>query len=541
MKCPFLISHYSLQRSAAHIEDYVGRLYDLKYQYAALTDVNSVSGLPEFFQLIEEKNKKSEHKVTPVAGLRLILTDKTPITLLALNKSGYKSLIKLVSLIRTKDATSDEISLDHLGRWGKHLVCYCGGGHNDLQHIFETRFYRIPPEQSVYYVDPDAAIYQQLMICSLLGKTFDDKEALETGEYKEFFNGTDHSLKAEGYEITNLPVESYSLAEKPLVPAYRDSQNKPISNDVDYLKQLCRLGWTRLNINSKPIRDVYTARIKEELDTVCGYGLANYFLLVNDFIEFGRKNNQTCGLRGSAVGCLIFYLLGVTNIDPVHPDPLLGYDPHKSLLFSRFLNRGRFSEGRISLPDADIDMPPSFREKLREYIKNKYGTSNVGQITTFNKFKGANSIQEVFRILGLSHDVAIKITKLMVPEAKVQDDIEDSRQDNPKYNLINYCIDNLPEFKEFYNEYKYEIDLAMKWTNTIKNESKHAAGLVILNQPLTDLMPVRYDADSDGNIVNYKMQDVEYVGGVKMDLLGVAAYEKIDKILAMINASGGKV
>lgn len=527
-------SYYSVLQSPSHIIDIVKKAYELKITHLAITDYNSISGIPELFQMIEKYNNKLEYKIIPIAGLSTTINN-TSIYLYAKNKLGWQNLIRIVSHIRSNN---DIIDINTLSQYSPNLICITDSFNQELDDMFET--FIVDSSPPCYYIEKDDKLLQQLLTCAFHKISLDEAKVSSDPAIQKYFNDQDYSfnhIQSFNANCVTDQIEEYSLFSPPKIPRFIDSNNKGIDDADEYLTQLCRDGWQRLKIKEKAsidnILDVYTARIKEELSVIKMAGIANYFLLVKDFVGFCRKDGQSAGLRGSAVGSLIFYLIGVTDIDPVKPDSSLPYDPDRSLLFSRFINKGRFSGGRFALPDADIDIHPSFRSTLKEYIKQKYGKDYVCDIVTFSKMKGAKTIKEIFRILGLSFELANQITEYMIDEAKVQDELEDLRESNPKYNIINYCIDNIPQVKNYYDEMKYEFDLAIRLTDTITNESKHAAGIIVSSEPITNFIPMKFDGEN--NIGLFKMQDIEYVGGVKMDILGVLAYEKLDNMIQLIN------
>lgn len=551
-------SHYSIQRSALHIDDLIEKAFQLKLPAISLTDYNSISGIPEFLQLIEKKNKNSEIKIKPIVGVTIRYLseecekniDRREIVLLCKNKQGWKELIKLISTLNCK--SEKYLNFGDLYD-SDNLICIDSVKDTELSDMFENRYYTysdlgdLPP---VYYANSDDKIYQQIVICSEQKIKIDDvKQFLETEDgikFKHFFDNTDYSLRHIDNTLSDIllnQVESFSIADKPQIPNYIDENGNKITNPNEYLTNLCREGWKQRNINgitanNTELRQIYTNRIKEELSTINDAGMSNYFLIVKDIVQKCRNDEQSVGLRGSAVGCLTLYLMGITNIDPVCPDPGLSYDPTKSLVFARFLNKGRLQKDVNALADIDIDLVPSYRDTLKTWLKNKYGEPRCSNIATFQKFKGAGAVKEVFRVFGHSFDLANEITSKMVSEASVQDEIEDAKEDNPKYNLINYCVDNIPEINNWYQEFKREFDLAIHLSNTIRAEGQHAAGIIMANDNIDTFIPIGIDEETGEKIAKFKMQDVEYVGGVKFDLLNVSALEKIDNIVRMINKKG---
>jgi DNA polymerase-3 subunit alpha len=185
-----------------------------------------------------------------------------------------------------------------------------------------------------------------------------------------------------------------------------------------------------------------------------------------------------------------------------------------------------------------MDVPISFRDDIIQYIKTKYHEEKVGYIITFSRLDGKGAIKEAFRVMepvAHSFDVANEITKLMVDTSKVQDILADIQETEPNYTIIQFNIDNNNQVKEYYEEYKEVFEMAIKLSSVIKNTGRHAAGIVIADRPLNEFLPIKYDEQSGEQIVAYEMADLEYAGGVKFDILGVAAYEKIDCICSLVN------
>jgi DNA polymerase-3 subunit alpha len=486
--------------------------------------------------LILKRNKKSEHKVLPILGFTSFY-NKNKIHILAKNKDGWFKLVQTISSLNSKEHYEKYKSSDIFDE--------------DLEKIKQEKDLLVELSDNnkfkeIYYLDEKDRVFQQIIICSKLKTNIDNQQEIIKNypEYKKFFDGTNNYFENNVKSINNNDTkfieqfEFYDIAMPSRLPIFKDDQNKAV-NPNDYLTSLCRKGWTERNLNVRlkdnpELKSVYVERIKEELETLNKYNISNYVLLVRDFTNYAKENNARVGLRGSAVGSLVFYLIGVTNIDPVWPDPTIPYDPDKSLLFSRFINKGRLAEGKNALPDVDIDIPIAFRNKLKEYIYKKYGKENTAHIAAFGKIKAKMAIKEVFRIYDKSFDLANEITQNMIDEAKVQDELEDLKQVDPKYNIINYNVDYIENINKYYQENKNEFDKAIRLNNTIRNFSQHAAGLVLADIPLKDFLPIYYDPEKDSEIVALKMQDVEYCGAVKYDLLSVAAYSKIDEICKMV-------
>lgn len=327
--------------------------------------------------------------------------------------------------------------------------------------------------------------------------------------------------------VANL-CEEYNILSKPNLPPF----NCPDAYSQDeYLRQLCRDGWRDKINNNIPKEDqqLYIDRIKYELDVLQGAGLSSYFLIVQDIVQYVRKNNWLPGPgRGSAAGCLVSYLIGITSIDP------LKYN----LMFDRFYNAGRNSKDHISMPDIDVDVPINKRETVIEYIKNKYGQDKVSQMVTFNTIKGRGALKDVLRVYGnISFDEMNKITKNIPDEAKIADELQEMKEETGEASIIRWALENDPDkLKEWcFIDEKNELqgplakrfEQAIRLEGTKSNQSKHAAGIAISSIPLNETCPMVYDSKNDQLIAGMEMQDLESIGVIKFDILGVAMLDKI--------------
>jgi DNA polymerase-3 subunit alpha len=222
----------------------------------------------------------------------------------------------------------------------------------------------------------------------------------------------------------------------------------------------------------------------------------------------------------------------------MRPDPTLGYDLGRELPFERFYNEGRNTKENVSLPDIDMDVPPSFRESLIGYIMETYGNDCVGHIITHSRFKGRGAIKEVFKLLKPTQDyfdVSNQITKKFAEEAKIADDLVEMQKEDPSYGIIRWNIDNIKSIAEYYEQFKEAFDYALRIEEVPRNESVHAAGIIIADQPLSNLFPMVYSEKLDSMVIDVEGADIEYLGGVKFDILGVTALEKVLQIQRMIN------
>lgn len=412
----------------------------------------------------------------------------------------------------------------------------------ELGKISNTKVICTP---DAHYCNKEDAVDQRILLCNNLKTTFADiNNKLSNNEDVAmncfFISDNYHILSQEEMsalhtttEIANTQfvanlVEEYDILSKPRLPPFKCPNNM---DDAEYLRELCRQGWkTKIaNIIPKEDHPKYVDRIKYELDVLQGAGLSSYFLIVQDIVNYVRDNSWLPGPgRGSAAGCLVSYLIGITNIDPIQYD----------LLFDRFYNSGRNSADHISMPDIDVDVPINKREQIIQYIKDKYGHDKVSQMITFNTIKGRGSLKDVLRVYGnISFDEMNQITKNIPDEAKIADELQEMKEETGESSIIGWALENQPDkLKEWcYIDEQNELQgpLAKRFEQAIRlegvksNQSKHAAGIAISAEPLSDLCPMVYDSKNDQMIAGMEMQDLEAIGIIKFDILGVAMLDKV--------------
>lgn len=560
-----IYSHYSIGEAFAHPDEIVAKTLEYGHSAVCLTDLHNISGASEFLSEIKSQSKKAGKTLKGIIGATVRVNSGTElyyIILLAQNKAGYTNLVKLLNRSEYVNKMLC-VTEAQLKEFKDNLLCITGQQSVErlallnaiypapkvfFDNFTDVRFTnrRITGSPS-YYVSPEDRLYQQIVICKRHSITLSQSETIkETDPHGyNFFTDQDFSLKSTAADESSLVLgtlcESYDLAEKPYIPKYLEN-GKPLTDPDATLTQYCRDGWVnrKLNIKTKNdpvLREVYANRIKMELDVFKRAKIADYLLIVRDIINFTKKNKSQVGLRGSASGCLVSYLSNTNDIDPVLPDPSLPYHPDRELLFSRFFNAGRLSDGHISLADIDIDFCPSFRPKVKAYLKEKYGKEYVADyIISFNKYDGKGAVKEVFRVLESAPvEVVNQITSQMVDKSKISDQLEDLKEDDPKYNTVNYNVEYVGAIAEYYKEYKREFDIAIRLANTISGTGKHAAAIVISPVPVKDYFPILLDPDTGEYILAVEMKSAENIGAVKYDLLSVAAYEKIEKIIEMID------
>ncbi|HET9388691.1 MAG TPA: DNA polymerase III subunit alpha [Steroidobacteraceae bacterium] len=259
---------------------------------------------------------------------------------------------------------------------------------------------------------------------------------------------------------------------------------------------------------------VYHERLRLELDVICQMGFAGYFLIVADFIRWARENHIPVGPgRGSGAGSLVAYSLGITDLDPIQHD----------LLFERFLN-----PERVSMPDFDVDFCMEGRDRVIDYVAQKYGRERVSQIITYGTMAAKAVVRDVGRVLGMSYGYVDKIAKLIPFELGIT--LEDA-------------LAKEPELKRLYDseeEVRNLIDLARSLEGLTRNAGMHAGGVVIAPSVLTDFAPLYCD-EAGGNVVTqFDKDDVEAAGLVKFDFLGLRTLTIIHSAVATINRLRGQ-
>jgi DNA polymerase-3 subunit alpha len=403
-----------------------------------------------------------------------------------------------------------------------------------------------------HYCRKSDAVDQRILLCNNLKTTFPEISRKisndESVPLSCFFTSDNYHIpsqeemkylhtKEEIYNtnfVSNL-VEEYDILNKPKLPPFSCPNNQ---NPDEYLRELCRRGWKQKIANkiNKNDQQQYVDRIKYELDVLQGAGLSSYFLIVQDIVDFVRKNNWLPGPgRGSAAGCLVSYLIGITSIDPIK----------YNLLFDRFYNAGRNSGGYVSMPDIDVDVPIDKRENIIEYIKNKYGHDKVSQMITFNTIKGRGALKDVLRVYGnISFEEMNKITKNIPDESKIADELQEMKEETGESSIIRWALENnVDKLKEWcYIDDNGELqgplakrfEQAIRLENTKSNQSKHAAGIAISSEPLNEICPMIYDNKNEQLIAGMEMQDLESIGIIKFDILGVAMLDKIMTIKMLL-------
>lgn len=416
---------------------------------------------------------------------------------------------------------------------------------NAIRQIGKQTDTKVICTPDAHYCRKEDAADQRVLLCNNLKVTFPDisrkisnDENIPLGCFflsdnyhipsQEEMRSLHTSEEIENTIFVSTLVEDFDILSKPKLPPFKCPNNL---SDAEYLRELCRQGWKAKIANNIPQHDhhIYVDRIKYELDVLQGAGLSSYFLIVQDIVDYVRKSGWLPGPgRGSAAGCLVSYLIGITNIDPIK----------YGLLFDRFYNAGRNTADRISMPDIDVDVPINKREEIIQYIKDRYGSDKVSQMITFNTIKGRGALKDVLRVYGnISFEEMNNITKHIPDEAKIADELQEMKEETGEASIIRWALENnsdkLKEWCYIDNDGNLQGPLAKRFEQAIRlegtksNQSKHAAGIAISSEPLNAICPMVYDSRNEQKIAGMEMQDLESIGIIKFDILGVAMLDKI--------------
>ena len=397
-----------------------------------------------------------------------------------------------------------------------------------------------------HYASPEDAVDQRMLLCTAINTTFMSiEDRMQSGKdvpLGAFFRSKQYHIPDKEEilkwnteeEIDNTKrisdmCEEYSLSSKPRLPVFPSPDGQ---SSVDYMRQLARDGWRdRIPMINRVIKSLpqhniqeYADRVKREMSVLQDSGLSDYFLIVKDFVDAARSRGEFLGPgRGSSAGSLVLYLLGVTQIDPIEYD----------LLFERFYNAGRNTADRVSLPDIDTDFEVTARKANLDYCRRRYGKDKVSQMITFSCMKGSQALKDVLRAhSACGPDEMNRITQFFPEEADISDQLENME----KRSIILWTLENsgepLREWAYIDDKGKIQGKFAKMFEQAIRVEGvkrsmgKHAAGMVISQEPLSNVCPMVYDKKEDVIIAGMEMDDLELCGHIKFDMLSNSSLDK---------------
>lgn len=578
-------SDYSLLDGASQLPELVDQAIALGMKAIALTDHGVMYGAVELIKICRSQNIK------PIIGNEMYIINgdiekqerrpKYHQVVLAKNTKGYKNLVKLTTISHLKGVQGKGIfsrpciNKDLLKQYHEGLIVTsaCLGGeipqailsnrpdaarkvaqwYKDVfgddyyleiqdhgsqeDRIVNVEIVKIARELGIKIVATNDSHFiscfdveaHDALLCIQTGKLIiEDKrmrysgtEYLKSGEEMQqlFRDHLPDDVIIEAIATTEEvadKVEPYHIMGEPQIP----TPPIPSGHTADtYAEDVAWNGLLeRLNRKSRQeVDSVYKERLEYELKMIQQMGFSKYFLVVWDYIKFARDNNIPVGPgRGSAAGSLVAYAMRITNIDPVH----------HGLLFERFLN-----PERKSMPDIDTDFCIEQRDKVIEYVTDKYGADRVAQIITFNRLTSKAVLKDVARVLNIPYGEADKMAKL-IPVV---------RGKPTKLKVMISKETPEPQFKEKYDKephVRHWLDMAMRIEGTNKTFGVHAAGVVISADPLDEIVPLQ--KNNDGSVITqYFMEDLESMGLLKMDFLGLRNLTLIQKTVDLIQETRG--
>ena len=572
-------SAYSLAEGAIRIPDLLDFCIKNNIPACALTDTGNLFGAMEFCL------NATKSGVQPIIGVKIILQEENAaqsvniesnnahtLTLLAKSELGYKNLIKIVSKSYLEpDNNVGDIctNFDNLKLYNQDVIALTGGRNGAIAQYFINN----QPELSYEYCKKLQEIYQEDLYIEIerLGHPDEAKceKQLVDLAYKNniplvatnesFFINEDqyeahdaliciargnYVQQIDRYRVSKecrlkTPQEMCELfhdlpeainntlliaqkcnfmleVSKPVFPTFntpKGEDNELKHQAIDGLKQRLeqQVFTVDMDLEKKAkIQQQYTARLEYEIDTIHKMGYSGYFLIVAEFIQWSKANNIPVGPgRGSGAGSLVSWCLTITNVNPIE----------FNLIFERFLN-----PERVSMPDFDIDFCPERRDEVIQHVCDMYGKDKVAQIITFGKLQAKAVVRDVGRVLGMPYGQVDRISKLIpsnptnpvtLPQA-IQQEIE----------LQTLSKDD-PEIKKL-------LDIAMQLEGLYRHASTHAAGIVIGNESLDNIVALYQDPKSDLPATQFSMKFVELIGLVKFDFLGLKTLTIIQKTIELI-------
>lgn len=360
----------------------------------------------------------------------------------------------------------------------------------------------------------------QILVCHRTKKTIDDHDQMDD-RFKRFFKSDQYYpqdwSKLPEYEGTKKLVDSceeYNILDEPQLPFFKDA-TKTLTN-------LAREGWKKKGLSKVANWKVYRDRIKEEIRVIDKSGYSAYFLVLEDVCRWIDEQGWMRGHgRGSAGGCLISFLIGITKVDPIEYD----------LLFERFFSEDR-AEAR-QLPDIDIDVPKFKRQQIFAYLQDTYGHGSVAQMVTFAALQGRSALTSALKFNDSCTFSEIKAITEFLPQ---KDKVSDQMDAVGEHSLIRWTLEYLPDILadfarledgKIVGDYAKEFEQAIRLEKIKIDRSKHASAIIVYNGNIRDVCPMIKDKSSDELITHFSMEHGEAAGLVKLDLLGLATMDKL--------------
>jgi len=554
-------SEYSMLDGVARIGDLVARARELGMPALALTDHGNLFGMVEFYE------KAREAGVKPIIGMEAYFaptsrTDKEKdyyhLTLLAMSDEGVRNLMRLSSIAYLEGLYyKPRIDWEALSRHHEGLIvlsgCPKGPVAQNLLHRGEEaahkviatfvelfgreRFYlelqdvgveesktinefllRAAPRyglkgvatNDVHYIHREDARLQEVLLAINTGKKLSDEDRFRLSTDQLYFRTAEEMWERFGH-VPEALWSTLEIAEKVNIQLTLDPTRvhlprfdipRAFESADHYLRHLAWEGLRRRV--GEPVPETYAKRLEDELSIIERMGYAGYFLIIWEIVRYALEAGIPVGPgRGSAVGSLVLYALGITQLDPLR----------YNLLFERFLN-----PERVSPPDVDIDFSDQKRDRVIEFIRKRFGEDSVAQIITFGRMLSRAVVRDVGRVLDIPLAEVDKIAKLI-----------------PQGSSLEEALQAVPELKAYAEKYPELFAYARKLEGQVRNASTHAAGVVIAPGKITDYVPLfRHSGASQEVSTQFDMKSLEMVGLLKVDILGLRTLTILEKAQDLI-------
>lgn len=561
-------SEYSLLDGASNINQMVQEAKRLGMPALALTDHGNMYGIIPFYKTCRA------HGIKPIIGVEVYVTNQAitekvrkaeqdiyHLLLLAETNEGYRNLMQLTTkahlegfyykprvtkqwlrehhqgliclsaclagelqqaLLHNQYAKAKQIAKEHVEIFGPEHYYLELQDHGMLeQKKVNTKLIQLAEEMGiplvvtndVHYTYKRDAVAHDCLLCIGTGKKVKDELRLKFPS-SEFYLKSEQEMRTMFPHLPHALEQAGRIAErchvnidfgKEILPQFPLQANQSAEQ---FLRERCEEGLRR---RYSEITPELRSRLDYELNVINQMGYADYFLIVWDFMQFAHRQGIVTGPgRGSAAGSLVAYVLEITNVDPIK----------YNLLFERFLN-----PERVTLPDIDIDFSDRRRDEVIQYVAKKYGTDRVAQIITFGTLGAKAAVRDVGRVLDVSIPTVNQITKNIPSSFGMT--LERAIQDSPH-------LQNMLEEDE---KIKRLFQIAAELEGKVRHTSTHAAGVVISREPLTNYVPLQQGHD-DVPLTQYAMEDLEDIGLLKMDFLGLRNLTLMEEIVSMINEQG---
>ena len=448
------------------------------------------------------------------------LDNQSTLGLIAIS-GGYNGFVQNLLLSKKSDAANKQVeSLKLIFPEDLFLQIQKLGGNRDVELLEKTieiaSLVELPllAANNPRFLNQDDYLSLDARVCIDRGDVIDNTNRVRDYTTEQYFK-TEKEMADLFSDIPEAVKNTVNLAKKcnfqftidqVALPAYTVPKGQTIK---DFLNKEAKKGLEKISISNKEEKATYTQRLNSELKIINSTGFSGYFLIVADFIKWSRSENIPVGPgRGSGPGSLVAFCLGITDIDPMKYD----------LLFERFLN-----PERVSMPDFDIDFCVNGRDRVIDYVSNRYGSEMVSQIITYGTMSAKAVVRDVGRILGYPYGMVDQVAKLIPFDIGI---------------TIKSALNKEPELSERYEkeqDVQALINLALKLEGLIRNAGKHAGGVVIAPSKLSDFMPLYTVEGEAGTVTQFDKDDVESIGLIKFDFLGLKTLTVIQNAVGLIN------